>query len=127
MLGGEGLQAGFQTLFRALQFFHKSAIAGVRVLKPDDFQFVQLLLEEPPLGVLAQWNPLEAGVRDDDGVPIAGGDAAEELLAVLRLEIHFARDQDIRAGIKREQFGRELAEHVVGHGEHRLAGETKPL
>ena len=88
---------------------------------------MQLLLKEAPLSVFAQRNALKAGVRDDDGIPIAGGDAAEQLLAVLRLEIHFARDQDIRAVIKREQFGRELAEHVVGHGEHRLAGETKPL
>ncbi len=127
LFGGEGLQAGFQSLFCALKFLHEPPIAGVCVLQPDDFQLVQLLLEEPALGVLAQWNTLEAGVRDDDGVPIAGGNPAEQLLSVLRLEIHFARDQDVRALIKREQFGRELAEHVIGHGEHRFAGETKPL
>ena len=127
VLGGECLQPGFQPLFRALKFFHQPPIAVVRVLKPDDFQLVQLFLEEPALSVLAQWNTLEAGVCDDNSVPIAGGDAAEQFLAVFRLEIFLTRDQDVRPGIKGEQFGRELAKHVVGHGEERLAGQTEPL
>src|SRR5437870_11820591 len=79
------------------------------------------------LSVLAQWNTLEAGVCDDNSVPIAGGDAAEQFLAVVSLEIFLTRDQDVRPGIKGEQFGRELAKHVVGHGEQRLAAQSKPL
>ncbi len=93
----------------------------------DHLQLVKLFLEEPLLRVVRQRDALETGMRDDDGIPIPGGDAAEQLLPVLRLEILLARDEDVRAGIQRQQFGRELAEHVVGHGEHRLAGEPKPL
>ena len=127
VLRGEGLQASLQSLLCPLDFLHQPAIRRVRVLAFDHFQLVKLFLEETFLRFACQRDAFETGVRDDDGIPIAGGDAAEQLLAVLRLEIYFARDQDVRAGIKREQFGRELAEHVVGHGEHRLAGETKPL
>ena len=66
-------------------------------------------------------------MRDDDGVPISGGDAAEKFLAVLRLKILPAGDEDVCARIQREQLGRELAEHVVWHSEHRLARKAEPL
>jgi hypothetical protein len=69
----------------------------------------------------------KAGVRDDDGIPIAGGDAAEKLLAVLRFKILLARHEDVCARIQHEQFGRKLAEHVVGHGEHGLARQSQPF
>ena len=66
-------------------------------------------------------------MRDDDGIPIAGGDAAEKFLAVLRLKILLARHEDVCARIQHEQFGRELAEHVVGNGEHGLARQPQPF
>ena len=56
-------------------------------------------------------------MRDDDGIPVAGGNAAEQFLAVLGLKIFLARHEDVRARIEHEQFGRELAEHVIGNGE----------
>ena len=64
-------------------------------------------------------------MRDNDGIPIAGGDAAEKFLAVLRLEILLARHEDVGARIQHEQFGGELAEHVIGNGEHGLARESQ--
>ena len=66
-------------------------------------------------------------MRNDDGIPITRSNAAEQLLTVLRLEVLFACDQDVRAGIQRQQFGRKLAEHVVRNGEHRLASEAEPF
>ena len=93
----------------------------------DLFQFLQLLLEETLLGFARQRDALETGMRDDDGIPIAGGDAAEKFFPVLRLKILLARDEDVCARIQHEQFGRKLAEHVVGHGEHGLARQPQPL
>jgi len=43
----------------------------------DLFQFLQLLLEKPFLGFAGKRDALKTGVSDDDGIPIAGGDAAE--------------------------------------------------
>jgi len=74
------------------------------VLPFDHLQLVKLLLEEPFLRFARQRDALKTGMRDDDGVPIARGDAAEQLLPVLRLEILLARDQDVRAGIQCQQF-----------------------
>ena len=65
-------------------------------------------------------------MRDDDGIPIAGGDAAEKFLAVLRLKILLAGGQDVCARIQRQQLGGELAEHVIGDDKHRLAGKAEP-
>ena len=45
----------------------------------------------------------------------------------LRLKILPTGDQDVRARIQCEQLGRELAEHVVGHGEHGLARQSQPF
>ena len=63
---------------------------------------------------------------DDDGIPIAGGDATEQLLAVLRLEILLAGGQDVRTRIQRQQLGGKLTEHVIGDDKQRLAGNTEP-
>ena len=125
VLGGERLKFGFQPLLRLFEFLHHAAIGTVRVLAFDHFQLVKLLLEESFLRFARKRDALEAGVRDDDGIPIAGGDAAEQFLAVLRLEILLAGDQDVRARIQRQQLGGELAEHVIGDDEHRLAGQDQ--
>ncbi len=65
-------------------------------------------------------------MRDDDGIPISGGDSAEKLLAVLRLEILLAGGQDVRARIQRQQLGGKLAKHVIGDNKHRFAGQAEP-
>ena len=70
-------------------------------------------------------NLLEAGMGDDDGIPVARGDAAHQGLALLLLEILLGGHEDVRAGIERQQFGGELAEHVVGHGEQGLPGQAQ--
>ena len=127
MLGGEGLQPGLQPFLRAFKLLYQPAIGTIGVLAFDHLQLVKLFLEEPLLRVLGERDALEARVCDDDGVPIPGGDAAEELLSILGLKILFARNQDIRARIQRQQFGRELAKHVIGDDKQRLAGEAKPL
>lgn len=56
------------------------------------FQLVKPVLGEPPLSLLRRRDALEAGMREDDGVPIPG--AAEELLPVRGLEILLAGDQE---------------------------------
>ena len=92
----------------------------------DHFQLVKLLLEESFLRVR------ESGMRSKpecvtmtaSQLPVAMRLKAS---SGLRLEILFAGDQDVRAGIQCQQFGRELAEHVIGNGEHRFAGEAQPF
>ena len=83
--GGEGFEFGLQPFFGFFQFLHQPPVVRVGVFPFDLFQFLQLLLEETLLGFAGQRDALETGVRDNDGIPIAGGDAAEKLLAVLRL------------------------------------------
>ena len=91
------------------------------------FQFIQLLLEKPKLGFLGQRNALKARMRDDHRVPISRGDAAEKFPAVFGFKVFLAGDQDVRARIQDEQLGRELAEHVIGHGEHGFASQPQPF
>ena len=43
------------------------------------------------------------------------------------LEILLARHEDVCARIQHEQFAGELAEHVIGHGEHGLARQAEPF
>ena len=93
----------------------------------DHLQLVKLFLEEPFLRVLRQRNALETGVCDDDGVPIPRRDAAEQLLAIRRLEVLLAGDEDVRAWIERQQLSRELAKHVVWHGEQWLSRKAEAL
>ncbi|MEO8136793.1 MAG: type IV CRISPR-associated protein Csf2, partial [Betaproteobacteria bacterium] len=48
---------------------------------------------------------LERGVRDDNCVPVAGGDAGEQLAAVRTLEIGLGRSEDIGAGVELDEVG----------------------
>ena len=105
MSGGKGFEFGLQTFFRFFQFLHQPPVVRVGVFPFDRLQFLQLLFEETLLGFLGQRDALEAGVRDDDGIPIAGGDAAEKFFPVLRFKILLARNQNVRARIQHEQFG----------------------
>ena len=125
--GRERFEFSFETFLGFFNFLHDAPIVRVGVFPFDLFQFLQLLLKETLLGFARKWDALETGVRDNDGIPIAGGDAAAKFPPVLRLEILFARDQDVRARIQHEQFAGELAEHVVGHGEHGLARQSQPF
>jgi len=97
------------------------------VLALDHLQLVELFLKEPLLCFAGQRDALETGVRDDDGVPVSRRNPAKKLLPVLGLEIFLARNQDVRAGIQRQQLRRELAKHVVGDGEHWFAGKAEPF
>ncbi len=126
VFGSQRLKFGFEPLLRLFKFFHQTAIGTVRVLALDHFQLVKLLLEKSFLGFAGKRDALKTGVSDDDGIPIAGGDAAEKFLAVLRLEILLAGGQDVCARIQRQQLGGELAEHVIGDDKHWLAGQAEP-
>lgn len=75
------------------------------MLALDHLQLVKLFLEETLLRFARQRDALETGVRDDDSIPIARGDAAEKLLSALRLKILLACNQNVCARIQRQQFG----------------------
>ena len=77
MGGGKGFEFGFQTFFRLFEFLHQAPVVRVGVFPFNFFQFLQLLFEKAFLGFTRQRDALEPGVRDDDGIPIASGDAAE--------------------------------------------------
>ena len=83
VFSGERLQTGHQTFLGAFKLLYKATIRCARVFPANHLQLVQLFLEEPALRILGEGNPLEAGVRDDDGIPIPGGDPAEKFLPVL--------------------------------------------
>jgi hypothetical protein len=59
VIGSESLQASFEPLLGTFQFFHESSVVRIRVLKLDDFEFVQLFLEESFLSVMRQGDALE--------------------------------------------------------------------
>ena len=64
---------------------------------------------------------------NDNGIPIPGCNPAEQAGAVAGCEVFFSGSENIRSRIKREQFGRELREHVIRHDKHRLRRQPKPL
>ena len=66
-------------------------------------------------------------MRDDHRVPVAGGNPAEQPCAFARLEVFLAGNENVRGRIQREQFRRELREHVIGHDEHRFRRQPEPL
>ena len=66
-------------------------------------------------------------MRDDDGIPVAGGDAAEKLRAAVLRKVILARRKDGGVRVQGQQLGRELREHVIGHGKHGFAGQSETL
>ncbi|AAL49571.1 unknown [Sinorhizobium phage PBC5] len=88
-----------------------------RVLK-----IVHLRLNEPCLILSIHADTAERRVRDNNRVPVSGGDASEQALAVLLLEILLSRRQDLGARVELDEIGAPLSHEVVGNHEHRLAG-----
>ena len=62
----------------------------------------------------------ERRMRQDDRVPIAGGDLGQETPTVDLLEILLGRRQDFRARIQAVEVGRPLLDQVVRHRDKRL-------
>ena len=74
---------------------------------------LDLLAEEALLEVAAHADPLEARLRDDDRVPVAGGDLRRQNLATLLGEVFLASHQELRIGVKLHELAAELFQHVV--------------
>ena len=101
--------------------------AQQRAFQPLDAQPVAFLgcLDEVPhpvhfgaqvlaLGVGAHRDPLERRPGHDDGVPVAGRAAGDELAAPVGLEVFALGDQDFGLGVELEELAAELLQHVVG-------------
>ena len=125
--GGEGFEFGFQPFLGLFNFLHQAPVVRVGVFAFNFFQFVQLLLEK------ASWVSRDSGMRSK---PECVTMTASQLPVAMRLKsfLRFCAsksslpgDEDVCARIQREQFGGKLAEHVIGNGKHRLAGQSQPL
>ncbi len=82
--------------------------------------FADLLAEEPLLVVRRHADPLEAGMGDDDAVPLAAGDLGGQQLAAVARQVVLGGDQQLGVGVELHELAGELLEHVVGHDVHRL-------
>ena len=69
---------------------------------------------------------LEGRVRHHDGVPVAGGDARDELAPVVAGQIVLGGHQDRGAGVQAHELGRVLLQHVVRHDVGRLGRQSQP-
>ena len=97
---------------------------GSRLLLGD--QGVDLRLHERLDPVRVVGNAIELALRDDDGVVVARGDAAEQALAVLGLEVVLGRVQDARRGIEQLEVVDDLAGGRVLRDQHHLLGLPEP-
>ena len=76
-----------------------SAFSGFGSLNGFDYR-VNLFLEDFLLHVAWHVDFLEGAVRHNDGIPIAGGNAAKQPFPVLFCEVRLVGHQDIRIGIE---------------------------
>ena len=72
-------------------------------------------------------DPLEAGVRDDDRVPVAGGDLGGQSLAPVLREVLLAGDEQLGVRVELQELAGELLEQVVGDDEQRLLDQPRLL
>ncbi len=127
LVRGKCLQLRLQAALHFLQLLYQ-ARAAVGLLFPDGhLHFANLLVDEAAPRLHGERNLLETRMRHDHRIPIPRGDAAEESRAFRRLEVFLAGDENVRCRIEREQFGGELREHVIRHGEHWFRREAEPF
>ena len=62
----------------------------------------------------AQRQPFERGPRQNDRVPISGGDPGHKLAPLVRSQIIAARSQNPGLGVPLHPLARELFQHVIG-------------
>src|SRR6266508_4027767 len=125
-IGGERFELCSKSLLHALQLFHESRAAIGTLLANGDFDFIDLCCDEISTRVQRDRDFFEARMCNDDGIPIPGCNPAEQTRAVGRREVFFSGSENVSVGIKGEQFGRKLREHVIWYDEHRLCRETEP-
>ena len=65
-------------------------------------------------------------MRHDDGIPIAGRDAGEQLLAVFLFKVLLGGGQNVGAGVELHEVFRPLPDQMVRHDQHGLLGEPHP-
>lgn len=111
------LEFRFQSFLRPFEGLHDARVAPLALLLDGQGQFAHLSLEELLLRRLRNRDLLKPGMGHDDCIPVARGDAAHQCPPFLLLKIVLCGDQNVRSGIKREQFRGKLAQHVVGHNE----------
>ena len=126
--GNELLIPGFHLLALFFELFDGGASA-VRFLGSGDGlnHSVNLFLKNLLLNVMGHINLGKRAMRHYDGIPVAGGDAAEKPLTVLFGEVGFIGYEDIRAGIERVELIAPLVQKMVRHDHHRLVDKTHAL
>ena len=126
--GNELFIPGFHLLALFLKLFDGGASA-VRFLGSGDGlnHSVNLFLKNLLLNVMGHINLCERAMRHYDGIPVAGGDAAEKPLAVLFGEVGFIGYEDIRTGIELVELIAPLVQKMVRHDHHRLVDKAHAL
>ena len=90
----------FQAFFRPLQRLDCEAFRTARFEFLQTFlDFRNLFLQKSLLPFLRYRDTLKLAVSDDDGVVVAGGNSAAELLAVSRLKVLFGCGKNIGRGV----------------------------
>ena len=119
------LQPRFQRLLRAFHLLDgKAFAAGVFQLLDAIHDLLDLCLQHFPLAFPGDGDALKLAVAHDDGVVVAGGDAAHESLAVLLLKVLSGRHQHLCRGKEAQELGGSLLRQVVRHGDQRLVAQA---
>ncbi len=92
--------------------------AGRCLVHQQRLVFLDLLAQEPLLVFAAHADSLEAGMRHDDRVPVAGGDLGRQVFAAVLGEIVLAGRQYLCVRVNLHELAAELLQHVVGHTAH---------
>ena len=64
---------------------------------------------------------------DDDAIPVAGGGARQETLALGPGEIHVIGDQDFRVGVEKQELAAGLCKAMAWHDHHGFVHQAKAL
>jgi len=121
--GRKQFQSGFQFFLGGFQLLHGAPVVAVPFdLAQRAIQVVGWLWKKSrryfsDIGIFSkpEWVTMIC-------VPISRCDAAHQTRAACAFQnLPWSPPKMFRARIKHEQFGSELAEHMVRHGEHRLA------
>ena len=121
MLRSELFQLELNLLFAALQLLDGETVAPVALYLHDAVHdLVHLLLQHLLLTLKGERDLFQLAVSDDDGVIVAGGDAAAEALAILGLKVFGCGHKDIGAGVELQILRSPLFRQMVRHHDQTL-------
>ena len=121
-------QSRLQALFGSLQGLDCEAFctACFEFLQTF-FDFGNLLLQKPFLSLLRYGDALKLAVSDDDGIVVACGNSAAELLTVSRFKVLFRCGENVGRRVQTEKLACPLFGQVIWNDKQWFLAKSKPF